>query len=99
MSQIRKKSLTATAWVYAGFLIGAINTWFFAHKGWFTTDQYGLTTVMRDIGQLFFALSVFGSTTFLFKFFPYYEDNLDRKNNDLLGLALIVSTTGFILTT
>ncbi len=98
MSEIRKKSLKATAWIYAGFLVGAVNTWFFAHKAWFSPDQYGLTTVLRDVGQLFFALSVFGGTTFLFKFFPYYEDNLEKKQNDLLGIALLVGIGGFILT-
>jgi O-antigen/teichoic acid export membrane protein len=98
MSQIRKKSLKASAWIYCGFLIGAINTWFFTKEGWFDTGQYGLTRVMIEIGMLFFAVSTLGSTSFLYKFFPYYEDNAEPANNDILGLAVMVALIGFALT-
>ena len=98
MSQIRKRSLKATAWIYVGFLIGAINTYFFTHKSWFSTDQNGLTRAMIEISQLVYAFSCLGTTSYLFKFFPYYEDNLESKKNDILGLALIIALGGFILT-
>jgi O-antigen/teichoic acid export membrane protein len=98
MSQIRKKSIKSTIWIYIGFLIGALNTYFLTHKQWFSTDQNGLTRAMIDIGQLAFAFSSLGATSFLFKFFPYYQDNLTTKKNDILGLALIVSLSGFLLT-
>lgn len=98
MSQIRKKSLKASAWIYVGFLIGAINTWFFTKEGWFDPGQYGLTRVMIEIGMLFFAVSNLGSTSFLYKFFPYYEDNTQPANNDILGLAVMVTLVGFALT-
>src|SRR4051812_18020046 len=98
MSQIRKRSLKATAWIYAGFLIGAINTYFLTHKNWFTPGQNGLTRAMIEISQLIFAFSTLGSTAFLYKFFPYYQDNLSPKKNDILGLAMILSISGFIIT-
>ncbi len=98
MSQIRKRSLKATAWIYVGFFIGAINTYFLTHKNWFSTDQNGLTRAMIEISQLVFAFSTLGVTSFLYKFFPYYQDNLESKKNDVLGLALIVATIGFIIT-
>ncbi|HML57712.1 MAG TPA: polysaccharide biosynthesis C-terminal domain-containing protein [Ferruginibacter sp.] len=98
MSQIRKRSLKAAVWIYAGFLIGAINTYFFTHKSWFTTDQNGLTRVMIDISILICGFSTLGVTTYLFKFFPYYKDNVEDRKNDILGLALIVAFVGFILT-
>jgi O-antigen/teichoic acid export membrane protein len=98
MSQIRKRSLKAAVWIYAGFLIGAINTYFFTHKSWFTTDQNGLTRVMIDISILICGFSTLGVTTYLFKFFPYYKDNVEDRRNDILGLALIVAFVGFILT-
>lgn len=53
---------------------------------------------MIDIGQLAFAFSSLGATSFLFKFFPYYEDNLPSKKNDMLGLAIIVALIGFVMT-
>jgi O-antigen/teichoic acid export membrane protein len=98
MSEIRKKSLKATAWIYVGFLIGAVNTYFLTHKNWFTTDQNGLTRAMIETSQLIFAFSCLGTTTFLYKFFPYYKDNLDDKKNDMLSLALITSLIGFFIT-
>ena len=98
MSTIRKKSLNATIWIYAGFLIGAINTYFFTHKSWFSPDQYGLTRVMIEISQLMFAFSTLGVTSYLYKFFPYYEDNLEPKKNDLLSVAFLVALAGFIIT-
>lgn len=98
MSQIRKRSLKATVWIYAGFLIGAINTYFLTHKNWFTTDQNGLTRAMIELSQLVFAFSTLGVTTYIYKFFPYYQDNVESKKNDLLAIALTVAFAGFIIT-
>ena len=83
MSEIRKKSIKATFWIYLGFLIGGLNTYFLTHKNWFTVDQNGLTRSMIEISQLVFAFSTFGVTSYLFKFFPYYSDNLPPKKNDI----------------
>jgi O-antigen/teichoic acid export membrane protein len=98
MSQIRKKSLKASAWIYLGFLVGAANTWLFTKLGWFAPGQYGLTRVMIEIGQLFYAFSTLGAVSFLYKFFPYYEDNVEPRQNDILGLSFMVSLGGFLLT-
>jgi O-antigen/teichoic acid export membrane protein len=98
MSTIRKKSLNATIWIYVGFMIGAINTYFFTHKNWFSPDQYGLTRVLLEISNLIFAFSTLGVTSYLYKFFPYYQDNIESKKNDLLAIAFVVSLCGFVLT-
>jgi len=98
MSQIRKRSIKAIIWIYAGFVLGAINTYFLTHKNWFQTDEYGLTQGLIQVGLLVAAFSTFGVTSYLYKFFPYYEDNLTKKNNDLLSIALLVSIVGFLLT-
>lgn len=98
MSQIRKRSIQATTWIYTGFLIGALNTYFLTHKNWFSTDQNGLTRVMIEISQLIFAFSTLGVTSYLYKFFPYYKDNLEPRKNDILGVALTVALGGFLIT-
>ena len=99
MAHIRKRSLKATAWIYLGFIIGAFNTYFLTHNDWFTTEQNGLTRIMIEVSMMVFAFSTFGVSTFLFKFFPYYKDNLPDKENDILGLSLVVSAVGLVLTT
>jgi O-antigen/teichoic acid export membrane protein len=98
MSQIRKNSLKTSIWIYAGFIVGAINTYFLTHKAWFTTDENGLTRAILEVGLLFFAFSTLGVTSYLYKFFPYYSDNLSPKKNDILSVALIVSFLGFAIT-
>lgn len=98
MTQIRKRTLKATWWIYIGFLFGAVNVYFLTHKEWFTASQYGLTTSIRELSMLVCGISSLGVTSYLYKFFPYYEDNLKPRQNDMLGLALKVSLTGFLIT-
>ncbi len=97
MSQIRKRSLKAAIWIYLGFLIGALNTYFLTHKNWFAPNEYGLTQSLVQIGLLIFAFSSLGAPSFLYKFFPYYHDNTSPKKNDLLSVALVVSMSGFLM--
>ena len=99
MSQIRKRSLKAAIWIYLGFLIGALNTYFLTHKNWFNPNEYGLTQSLVQIGLLVFAFSSFGATSYLLKFFPYYQDNTEKNKNDMLSLAFTVALAGFALTT
>lgn len=98
MSQIRKRSLKAATWIYVGFLIGAFNTYLLTHKNWFEPEQYGLSQSLVQIGLLVFAFSTLGITSFLYKFFPFYQDNLPSSQNDILGLAFRVAVGGFVIT-
>lgn len=98
MSQIRRKSIKGTIWIYLGFLVGAINIYLFTHKNFFNLYEFGLTTSLRDIALLVGAMSAFGTTTYLVKFFPYYEDNTTDSENDMLSIALRYALLGFIVT-
>jgi O-antigen/teichoic acid export membrane protein len=96
MSQIRKQSIISTVFVYSGFLIGFINTYLFTRQGSpFTPSQYGLTGIFIAVGNLMFAFANLGMISTVYKFYPYYNDNLPKKKNDLLTWALVVSVTGF----
>jgi O-antigen/teichoic acid export membrane protein len=99
MSQIRKQSIISTIFVYAGFFIGFINTYLFTRQGSpFTPSQYGLvSTIFVGVGNLMFAFANMGMISVVYKFYPYYNDNLPKKKNDLLTWALLVSLIGFIL--
>jgi O-antigen/teichoic acid export membrane protein len=98
MSQIRRQSIISTIFVYLGFLIGFINTYLFTRNGSpFTTSQYGLTQIFIAVGNLMFAFSNMGMTAVMYKFYPYYNDNLTKKKNDLLAWSLFISAIGFVL--
>ena len=98
MSQIRKQSIISTVFVYAGFVIGFINTYLFTRAGsLFTTSEYGLTNIFIVIGNLMFAFANMGMLSAVAKFYPYYHDNLDKKKNDLLTWTLMFNLIGFFL--
>ncbi len=97
MSQIRKKGLITTSWIYIGFIIGAINTYLFSKNGWFVPKEYGLSRTMMDIGFLLNSFSTFGSLALIIKFFPYYKDRLPSKQNDLFSIVFFVTLIGFFI--
>lgn len=98
MSQIRRQSIISTIFVYAGFAIGFINTYLFTSKSSpFTPSEYGLTGIFIAVGNLMFAFANMGMTSVMYKFYPYYNDNIPKKKNDLLTWGLFISTLGFIL--
>jgi len=103
MSIIRRQSIISTLLIYAGFFFGAINTYLFTQKGLFsdsfTLEQYGLTRVFIVTGNFLYGFASFGLAAVIYKFFPYYKDNLKEKENDLLSICLMLSLVGFVLTT
>jgi O-antigen/teichoic acid export membrane protein len=99
MSQIRRQSIISSMMVYAGFALGFLNTYLFTKEGGFTKEQYGLTGIFIAIGTLMFSLANMGMPAYINKFYPYYKDNLDKKQNDLLSWALLFSLVGFCFVT
>lgn len=95
MAGIRKQAIISSILVYMGTLIGAVNTYFFVKNGSFTEIQYGLTRFYSDLGQNFFIFASLGVIPVLYKFFPYFADNLGKKENDLFGRSLMKSLFGF----
>jgi O-antigen/teichoic acid export membrane protein len=99
MGQIRKQAILSSIVIYLGFLVGFVNTWFFIRSGDqnFTPAQYGLTRLFFDVGQLMYAVASLGVIAVIYKFFPYYRDNLEKKENDLYAWSLLFPLLGFIL--
>ncbi len=95
MSQIRRQSIISSVMVYFGFSLGFFNTYLFTRDGGFTKEQYGLTGIFIAIASLMYSFSNIGMTSYIYKFYPYYNENLDKKRNDLLTWALLVSLGGF----
>lgn len=97
MSQIRKQSLISSVVVYVGFAIGFFNTWLFTREGGFTPAQYGLTGIFIAVANIMYCIANLGMPSYIYKFYPYYNDNLPLKKNDMLTWALFFSLLGFCL--
>lgn len=97
MSQIRKQSIISTLFVYGGFLIGFVNTYLFTRQGSpFSPSEYAMTGIFLAIANLMFAFANLGIVPVVYKFYPYYNDNLPKRKNDLLTLSLIICIAGFL---
>lgn len=97
MSQIRKQSIISSVVVYIGFAIGFFNTYLFTREGGFSQSEYGLTGIFMAIANIMFSFSNLGMAAYIYKFYPYYNDNLPKKKNDMLTWALLFSLIGFCL--
>lgn len=99
MSSIRRQTIIGSLVIYIGFAIGLLNTYFFTKEGLFAKEEYGLTSIFIAVATLLNVFGMMGMTTFIFKFYHFYNDYLPKKKNDLLSWALLVGTVGFILVT
>lgn len=97
MAGIRKQTIQSSLIVYFGFAVGAFNTYLYTKNGSFTQEEYGVTRLFINFAQNFFAFASLGSLPVLYKFYPYYKDNLPDKKNDLLTLVCLTALTGCIL--
>lgn len=95
MSQLRKQSIISSGIVYIGFAIGLLNTYLFTRQGGFTPQEYGLTNIFIAIATIMQSFSNLGMNAYIYKFYPYYKDNLETKKNDLFTWALLVFLVGF----
>ena len=95
MSQIRRQSIISSVVVYMGFALGFLNTYMFAREGGFTKEQYGLTGIFIAVANLMFSFANVGMTSYIYKFYPYYKENLETKKNDILSWALLISLVSF----
>jgi O-antigen/teichoic acid export membrane protein len=96
MSQVRKQSIISTIFVYGGLLIGFFSTYLFTRQGSvFTSSEYGLTGIFISVGNIMFAFANLGTVAVVYKFYPYYNDNLSKRKNDLLTWTLLISIIGF----
>lgn len=91
---IRRQSIISSIIVYVGFALGFVNTYLFA-KG-FSETNYGLTGTFIAIATIMLSVSNLGMMAYIYKFFPYYKDNLPPDKNDMMTLATVVSLTGFL---
>jgi O-antigen/teichoic acid export membrane protein len=97
MSTIRRQSILSSGIIYLGFALGFLNTYLFTRQGGFTPTEYGLYGTFIGVANIINAFANFGMQAYISKFYPYYQDNLNVKDNDMMGWAFITSIFGFIM--
>ena len=97
MQTLRKQTFLSSIFIISGFVFGAINIYFYTKTGIFTKGEVGLTKIFFDFAQLTIAFSSLGFFSVLYKFFPYYNDNLPKNKNELLTLTFVMGLLGFTI--
>ena len=97
MSTIRRQSILSSGIIYLGFALGFLNTYLFTRNGGFAPSEYGLYMTFMAVANVINSFATLGMQSYILKFYPYYQDNLKVKENDMLGWAFITSLLGFIL--
>ncbi len=97
MGVIQKQSISGTIYSYLGVLLGFITVgWLFPRI--LSTGQVGLLRILVSYSVLFAQFASLGINSVSIKLFPYFR-NSEEKNHGFLGIALLVSLAGFILST
>lgn len=97
MSNIRRQSIISSVLVYLGFALGFVNTYLFTKEGSFTPEQYGLVSTFIAVATIMLSFASLGMPAVIYKFYPYFKDNLSKHRNDLITWTLLVSIVGFAL--
>jgi O-antigen/teichoic acid export membrane protein len=101
MGSIRKQTIISSILVYFGFFIGAVNLFFYtkigSNHGAFTLEQFGLTRIFFDFAQNMYSFGSLGIIPVIYKFYPYYKDNLAKQQIDLMTWSMVTALVGFIL--
>jgi O-antigen/teichoic acid export membrane protein len=97
MSTIRRQSILSSGIIYLGFALGFLNTYLFTRQGGFTQSEYGLYGTFMGIANIINSFANLGMLAYIYKFFPYYQDNLKPAENDMMGWAFVTSLLGFLM--
>jgi O-antigen/teichoic acid export membrane protein len=97
MSTIRRQSILSSGIIYLGFALGFLNTYLFTRQGGFTASEYGLYGTFMAVANVINSFANLGMQAYIFKFYPYYQDNLTVRENDMMTWSLLTSLGGFLL--
>ena len=95
MGIIKKQSISGTIYSYIGVVLGFVTTGLL-YPLLFSTEEVGLLRILVSYSLLFAQFAGLGITTVTVKLFPYFRD-YERKHHGFLGLALLVSGVGLLI--
>jgi len=94
MGIIQKQGIKSSLFIMIGFVIGAINL-LVLFPLFFTKSDQGLVRAMIDIGATLSIFCTLGTLPVVYKFYPFYNQYLGPKNNELPFITLMVNLIGF----
>lgn len=97
MSSIRRQSIISSLVIYFGFAVGLLNIYLFTKQGLFLDPQFGLYNAFIAIAMMMMAFANMAMPSYIYKFYPYYNEHLPVKKNDQLTIALVTGVIGFVL--
>lgn len=97
MQSLRKQTIWSSIFMILGFAFGGITILLLTKYNILTKDQIGLTKTIVDFSVFVTAFSCLGLTSVLYKFYPYYNDNLPKKKNELFTITFIGCLVGFLV--
>ncbi len=96
MGIIQKQSIKGLAYSYTGAILGFITTGYLMPR-FLAVDEIGLIRIIVSYATLLAQFSGLGFSIVVVKMFPYFRDP-KTKHHGFMGLFLLVSLLGFILT-
>ncbi|WEK19601.1 MAG: polysaccharide biosynthesis C-terminal domain-containing protein [Candidatus Pedobacter colombiensis] len=94
MGIIQQQTLKGTFYSYLGILLGFFSS-YLIQPHVLTPEQIGLISILTSFSILFAQVAVLGFNATA-RIFPYFRDSKNH-NNGYLGLACLISITGFIV--
>lgn len=95
MGIIKKQSISGTIYSYVGVMLGFVTT-AILYPRIFSTEEVGLLRILVSYSVLFAQFAGLGINTVTIKLFPYFRD-YKNKHHGYLGLALLVSLVGLVI--
>ena len=96
MGIIQKQSIQSSLFIILGFLIGAINL-LILFPLFFTKNDMGLVRALIDTGATLSVFCTLGTLPVVYKFYPFYNQYLGARKNDLPLITFIVNMIGFAI--
>jgi O-antigen/teichoic acid export membrane protein len=96
MGIIQKQGMKSSLFIMIGFVIGAFNL-LVLFPLFFTKSDQGLVRAMIDIGATLSVFCTLGTLPVVYKFYPFYNQYLGPKKNELPFITLMVNLIGFSL--
>ncbi len=94
MGIIQKQGLKSSFYIMIGFVIGALNL-LVLFPLFFSKSDQGLVRAMIDIGATLSVFCTVGTLPVVYKFYPFYNQYLGPKKNELPFITLMVNLFGF----